>query len=127
MLRVLIFSIGVAFSASAYGASGDTVLQAMNYDEFAEQFCSANRENQHIFVLPVAIFTENATVTCEDGDSGLRTSEPEDDPGHVILNIDPPHAAQASFDCDGKADVAMTTVAINCLPVSRESAEHPKE
>jgi hypothetical protein len=98
-----------------------------NYDEFTQKFCSANRDAQHIFVLPIAVFNQNNSVKCDDGESRLRTSEPKDDPGHVVFNIDPPHGVKSSFDCDGKADITMTTVAINCLPVSRETGSHPKK
>jgi len=45
----------------------------------------------------------------------------------VGLSRPPPHGSKQGFDCDGKADIDMTTVAINCLPVSQETKEHRKE
>lgn len=129
MMRIFtfIFGCGIALSSSAYGASDRAVSQVADYDEFTEKFCSVSRDSQHIFVLPITVFKEQKSVSCADGESKLRTSEPEDDPGHIVLNIDPPHGSKASFDCDGKADIDMTSVAINCLPVSQETEAHPKE
>ena len=126
MLRATVLIFGVALATAAHGAS-NTVSQATNAEEFAEQFCAASRAAQHIFVLPLAVFSEQNSVTCKDGESKLRSAEPKDDPGHLVLNVDPPHGSKESFDCDAKADIDMTLVAVNCLPVSQETKEHRKE
>ena len=126
MLRPIVLVWGIAWSTTALCASDQSMSQAANFEEFTAKFCAASRTAPHIFVVPVAVFEEQ-TVTCDDGDSTLRTAEPNDDPGHIVFNIDPPHGSKQSFDCDGKADVDMTPVAINCLPVAEETATHPKE
>lgn len=125
MIRQIVLGLVVLLPATAYGAAHKTVSQAANFEEFTEQFCAAKRDAQHIFVVPVAVFKE-PSVKCDDGESKLRTTEPSDDPGHMVFNVDPPSGSKESFDCDGKADIAMTTVAINCLPVAKEAASHPK-
>lgn len=114
------------FLCTLPAGADELVSQAGDFAEFEQQFCDASREGEHIFVVPAAVFSEQESVTCEDGESTLRTSEPEDDPGHVVFNIDPPHGVEMAFDCDGKADIGMATVALNCLPASAEQAGHEK-
>lgn len=127
MLRSMMLAVGgFAVTMVAGPASAQTVNQAANAAEFNEQFCAADHTGQHIFVLPMAVFSDEKSVTCDNGESMLRTAEPADDAGHIVLNIDPPSGAETAFDCDGKADEGMTTVAINCLPADMESAMHPK-
>ncbi len=99
---------------------------ANTFDQFKAQFCQANRAQEHIFVLPLAAFDEHSTIECDFGTSGMRSAEPADDPGHVVLNVDPPADVPDGFDCDSKADVGMTYVALNCLPANKESAGHAK-
>lgn len=118
----LVFVATLAFPAHA-----DTMVsQAQDMESFRMAFCEAPRAGEHIFVLPVSIFKDNTSFDCDDGTYGLRTSEPADDPGHMLFNVDPPHGSETSLDCDGKADIGVTMVAINCIPVSEESADHSK-
>lgn len=126
MLRLTLFAGCFISATAAFAASEMYVSQAGNGSQFNQQFCAANRAEQHVFVLPAAVFSDEKSITCDDGESMLRTSEPADDPGHILFNIDPPAGSKESFDCDGKADVGMTTIAINCLPVGMESKMHPK-
>jgi len=128
MLRSSLLAGGLMFAtvAAAAAASELYVSQATNFTMFQEQFCTANRAEQHIFVLPTAILGEEKGVTCDDGESTFRVAEPSDDPGHLVINIDPPAGSKTAFDCDSKADEGMTMVAINCLPVDEEAAMHPK-
>ncbi|MEO4043568.1 hypothetical protein AAFN47_18385 [Hoeflea sp. CAU 1731] len=102
------------------------VAEADSFESFSSAFCSASHEAAHIFVVPAAIFSEHSEVTCDNGVSGLRSSEPEDDPGHTVFNIDPPSGAPTALDCDGKADTGMETIAINCIPADMESVDHKK-
>lgn len=127
MIRMISLIGGIALATAAYAETVPTVSQSKNYEDFSKKFCSADHNSQHIFILPVSVFSEQKSVKCKDGESTLRKSEPKDDPGHVVLNIDPPKGSKDGFDCDGKADLAMTLVAINCLPVSKETTAHPKK
>ena len=108
--------------------AGEMISQISDQSDFAKTFCAASREAPHIFVLPASLFQvgEQWGVTCDDGESTLRVSEPQDDPGHRVYNIDPPHGSKSGLDCDGKADIGMAMVAINCLPADFETAEHEK-
>lgn len=104
----------------------ELVSQAADLAEFEKRFCGASREGEHIFVVPAAIFTETQSVNCEDGTSTLRMTQPADDPGHTVFNIDPPHGIEAAFDCDGKADTGMEMIALNCIPAAAEQPGHRK-
>lgn len=125
MLRLILLGL-MGLTTPVLAASGQPVSQAASFEEFSKQFCSAKRDAPHVFVVPSAVFSENKSVKCEDGESQFRMSEPSSDPGHAVFNIDPPKGSKASFDCDGKADIGMKTVAINCFPVSMETKSHPK-
>jgi hypothetical protein len=127
MFRSILLAGGVALAMGNVAEAASTVSQAASYAEFKEQFCAADHGGEHIFVLPVAIFSEEKGVTCDNGESMFRTAEPADDAGHLVINIDPPSDAETAFDCDGKADEGMAVVAINCLPADMESAMHPKK
>jgi hypothetical protein len=126
MLRIVLAVGGLAAACYPLAASAQGLLEAANYDEFAAAFCAADHTGQHIFAMPVGVMTENTGVECDNGVSQFRVAEPDDDPGHYVFNIDPPEGAEAGFDCDGKADVGMSAVAINCLPANMEAMEHPK-
>jgi len=128
MLRSTLLAGGLvlATATAATAASELYVSEATDYTMFEEQFCAANRAEQHIFVLPTAILNKEKGVTCGDGESTFRVAEPSDDPGHLVINIDPPSGSKTAFDCDSKADEGMTMVAINCLPVDEEATVHPK-
>lgn len=95
-------------------------------EAFQEAFCAADRSAAHIFVVPLAMFDDGAALACDFGEATMRIREPLDDPGHVVLNIDPPADVADGLDCDGKADVGMEEVAINCLPADAEAADHRK-
>ena len=126
MLRLIVLGLGVALSSAAYGASNQAVSQAASYEDFSKQFCAAKGDAARIFVVPAAIFGQHKSVKCDGGESKLRISQPKDDPGHTVFNIDPPKGSKSSLDCDGKADTGMTMVALNCFPVAKETTTHPK-
>ena len=109
----------VAHSETLLSTSGD-------FDEFKDQFCAADRSAAHIFVLPLSVFQANESVSCDHGESRLRLTEPASDPGHYVLNIDPPAGVADGFDCDSKADQGMDLVALNCLPANMEQGGHTK-
>ncbi|WP_172292553.1 hypothetical protein [Pseudoruegeria sp. HB172150] len=113
-----------ALLASPALAQDNLVSDTRSADDFAAAFCAADRSNQHVFILPMELFRDGGEVTCDDGVSTLRMSEPEHDPGHAEVAVDSPEGVEDAFDCDGKADLGMTLIAINCLPVNLETASH---
>ncbi|MEM9243636.1 MAG: hypothetical protein AAGA27_06220 [Pseudomonadota bacterium] len=114
----------VAFGA-VFAKSSTPVFKAQDYQTFSKQFCGASSKQAAIFALPSAIFTHHNNVDCGKlGVYSLRANELSSDPGHIIYNIDPPKHAKQGFDCDGKADIGMKIIAINCYPVNLISADH---
>lgn len=103
-----------------------TMVRAPSMDAFQAAFCGASRSSAHIFVVPLNIFEDGAKMSCSFGDYTMRMTEPSDDPGHVVLNIDPPSGVADAFDCDAKADIGMAEVALNCLPANAETVDHRK-
>lgn len=126
MIRPIAFASAFLLLISSQGMSAQLVTQVGDYAELSKKFCAASPSSEHIFVLPGAIFSKNKEITCDGGVSKLRMAEPGDDPGHVVFNVDPPHGSKEGLDCDGKADVGMAIVAINCFPKSKETTAHPK-
>lgn len=123
MKRACILAVGATLIAPAAFADG-LVSDIRDADEFTAAFCAADRSTQHIFIVPMSVFQAGGDLTCDDGTSTLRMTEPSDDPGHAVVNIDPPAGVADGFDCDGKADLGMSLIAINCLPANLESADH---
>lgn len=103
-----------------------TVSNANDFASFTDSFCAADRTMEHVFVVPLSALEDNGTLNCDFGNSTIRVSEPDSDPGHYIMNIDPPTGVADGLDCDGKADKGMSQVAINCLPANMEGAGHKK-
>jgi hypothetical protein len=102
------------------------VHEAGSGEALREALCGADRTVPHIFVLPASVFEEGGEIDCEHGMAALRSAEPENDSGHWVLNIDPPEGVDDGLDCDGKADIGMDRVAINCLPANHEAKGHRK-
>ncbi len=96
------------------------VSTSYGFAKFSDQFCGANRSLEQIFVLPIEIFATNSKISCDFGASTLRLSKSQRDPAHYILNIDPPQNVADGLDCDSKANINMSIVALNCLPANRE-------
>ncbi len=123
--RILLLS-ALVFASGAQATLNNVVTQVSGTAEFNREFCNAARDKTHIFILPVEIFASQTNVSCSDGISILRVTEPQGDPGHKIYNVDPPHGVQDGLDCDGKADIGMSIIAINCVPANLETADHNK-
>lgn len=123
MKRACILAVCATLVAPAAFAD-DLVSDTRDADDFVAAFCAADRSTQHIFVVPMSVFQAGDDLTCDDGTSTVRMTEPADDPGHAVVNIDPPDGVADGFDCDGKADLGMSLIAINCLPANLESADH---
>ncbi len=105
-----VLSLALAMPAAL---AGEMVSSSKDFASFTDTYCGADRSTEHIFVLPLAALEDNGTVACDFGTSKIRVSEPETDPGHYIMNIDPPEGVADGLDCDGKADRGMTQIALN--------------
>ena len=124
-MRIATTALALVLTATAAAAEAPVTVST-EADAFAAAFCAADRGTQHVFVLPSSVFGERRSIDCAHGTAALRRVEPADDPGHMVVNIDPPAGVADGFDCDGKADVGMSLVAVNCLPANLESADHAR-
>lgn|GEM_PF-6686662 len=118
-------ALGLALTAPAAQAQ-TMVSTSADFSAFTTQFCGADRSAPHIFVLPLSVFQANSSVSCDFGAATMRVTEPASDPGHYVLNIDPPAGVEDGLDCDSKVDEGMDLVALNCLPANLEQAGHRK-
>ena len=125
MIRVPLVVLPLVLSGIQFATAAESeVFETDDFEAFVEAFCAADRAREHIFVLPIQGFMDADEIACPEGTSTPRTAEPADDPGHVVLNVDPPEGVADGLDCDGKVDLGMKMVAINCLPASAESPDH---
>lgn len=81
--------------------------------------CNVSSEKN--IVIPASRFDNNNTIKCKNKVYTLRKKANNNDPGHNIYYVDPPPNNKNAYDCDGKADVGIKNIAMNCLPVRDES------
>ena len=124
--RVFLAAAFLALSPATSGIASEKVTAADNFERFNEKFCRASRRHGHIFVVPLEALEGHTSLACDFGEFTLRMTEPSNDPGHYVINIDPPASVANGLDCDAKADMGMQRVALNCLPADQEAAGHSK-
>ena len=127
MLAASMLIVASALSQSAL-AKDEGIIHGIyipsERNEVQPAFCTASKNHQAIFILPLKLVKEIDQISCPQGVSSVRVTELKTDPGHVLVNVDPPSGVKDTLDCDAKADVGMQAVAINCLKVGQESASH---
>ena len=80
----------LALSPAAAAVAAEKVTAAESFESFNEKFCRASRRHGHIFVVPLAALQGHTSLSCDFGEFTLRVTEPSGDPGHYVINIDPP-------------------------------------
>ena len=112
LFHSLSLASGEAWAAEAEAAP--SILVVRNQAELITTLCAADRRNDHILVLPAALFVDSEEVLCADGPYRLyRIISPEDKDDFLYF-LDPPFGHQKRLACDGKAGRAMTFVGVNC-------------
>lgn len=122
--RIPLIAALLAISPATPGLAEERVTSAGTFERFNEEFCRASRRHGHIFVVPLSAFQGHTSLACDFGEFTLRMTEPSSDPGHVVINIDPPDGVANGLDCDAKADTGMQRVALNCLPADQTSGHN---
>ena len=126
---VLISGIVLSLSLSTAIAAAKS-SENPNLKKFTKSFCiAAKGAKENIFKVSADLFGDQPSVfTCSDGNSyKIYKVEAKDDPGHFIFDVDAEKGSHGNiFDCDGKADVGMKVIGLNCFPVSKEVSEHRK-
>ena len=134
MLKRLTKGITVLFLVSLAGCSNNqkdldnpSSIPIQTKQGAAQAFCDLDMNQPHNFIAPTTFFKNGSTIDCQSKSLtyGIRNVNDESDPGHMIINIDPPKDTKvSSLDCDAKADIGSKIVAINCIPVADESPDH---
>lgn len=110
--------------SSGIALAKDKVTTVANFERFSTDFCRANRHHGHIFVVPLQALMGKTSIGCDFGMFKLSMVEPSSDKGHYVITVSPPPGVEDGLDCDGKADMSMERVAINCLPLNMVGASH---
>jgi len=97
-------------------------------EKFQAIFCKLDPAKQSHPAIPADVYKGAAgnEFTCGELTYKVRVTPDESDPGHSLYNVDPPSGVKVALDCDAKADVGMSDIALNCMPVSEETTEHVK-
>jgi len=95
-------------------------------EKFQAIFCKLDPAKQSHPIIPADVYKDAAgkEFTCGDLTYRVKVISDEGDAGHTLYNVDPPGDVKNALDCDGKADVGMLNIALNCMPISEETIEH---
>ncbi|MDJ0513998.1 MAG: hypothetical protein QNJ62_11210 [Methyloceanibacter sp.] len=111
-----------AMSTPASSNSNDAlawpdVIQATDFTDLSQKFCSASRDRDHVLVLPASLFVDAREIECEGtGTYKLYRVVPPDDEDDFEYYIDPPFGKVNRLGCDGKAGRGAAVIAVNCRP-----------
>jgi hypothetical protein len=112
---------------SVLPANAGSVVTITSAQTAAQLFCSANMASEAIVIIAASTLKDLTSIKCPQGDFRVRLREmKQEDPGHIIANIDPPKGAAKAFDCDSKFDIGQKMVAFNCLRSSLEAKDHTR-
>ena len=116
----------VSLTSNNLQASNIHVLNSTTKIEFQTLFCGLKPDQPTVFIVPSTFFKQNNNekIKCSYGSYLIRyilskSMDPKDPRHHAIYNIDSQNDKTPSFDCDGKSDVGMSKVGINCFPVNQ--------
>lgn len=96
-----------------------------NKVEMRRAICMDSGTTSKLLIAKMAVVKDVSSVNCDSGEAMIRYREDASDPGHVLVNIDPPDNSKG-LDFDGKADIGLHYIGLNCLEASLESASHSK-
>ena len=100
------------------------LMSVNNKAELKRAVCMVSGAPSKLIIAKMHVLKRESEVNCESGVAAIRYREDVSDPGHVLVNIDPPKGSQKGLDCDGKADVGLHYIGLNCLRASMESTSH---
>ena len=102
------------------------LMSVNNKAEMRRAVCMDAGATSKLLIAKMAVVKNVKSVKCKSGDALVRYREDASDPGHVLVNIDPPNGNSKGLDCDGKADIGLHYIGLNCLESSLESTSHSK-
>ncbi len=95
-----------------------------NKAEMRSTICTDAGASSMLLISKMAVVKDVNSVKCRSGEAMIRYREDSSEPGHVLVNIDPPSGNSKGLDCDGKADIGLHCIGLNCLQSSLESTAH---
>jgi len=95
-------------------------------EKFQSIFCKLDSAKQSHPIIPADVYKDAAgkDFTCGNLTYRVKVLSDKNDPGHNLYNVDPPNNVKDALDCDGKADIGMRDIALNCMPILEETIEH---
>ena len=102
------------------------LMSVNNKDEMKRAICMDAGSSSKLLIAKMSVVKEVKSVNCRSGEATLRYREDASDPGHVLVNIDPPSGNSKGLDCDGKADIGLHYIGLNCLQSGLESSSRSK-
>lgn len=102
------------------------LMSVNNKAEMRRAVCMNSGASSKLLIAKMAVVRDVSSVNCNSGEAMIRYREDPSDPGHVLVNIDPPSGNSKGLDCDGKADIGLHYIGLNCLESSLESVSHSK-
>ena len=101
-------------------------MSVNNKAEMRRAVCMDAGATSKLLIAKMAVVKNVKSVKCKIGEATIRYREDASDPGHVLVNIDPPNGNSKGLDCDGKADIGLHYIGLNCLESSLEFTSHSK-
>ena len=102
------------------------LMSVNNEADMRRAICMDAGAFSKLLIAKMAVVKNVKSVKCKSGDALIRYREDASDPGHVLVNVDPPDGNSRGLDCDGKADIGLHYIGLNCLESSLESTSHSK-
>ena len=124
-LGLLAISLIASTEISA-NAQQANLTTAYNRQELTRAVCMYAGTTSKIIIGSMDLLKSTPYVECPNGQATIRFSEDPKDPGHALVNIDPPKGNSKGLDCDAKADIGLSFIALNCLEASMEAKQHNK-
>lgn len=100
------------------------LMSVNNAKELQRAVCMDAGAPSKLIIAKMHVIKKADSVSCNDGMANIRFREDTSDPGHVLVNIDPPKGSSKGLDCDGKADIGLHYIGLNCLQADMESSSH---
>lgn len=114
---------GTEISVSAQQVN---LMTAYNPSQLVRAVCMDAGMTSKIIIASMELMKSTPYVACQSGNAVIRFITDQKDPGHVLVNVDPPKGTIKGFDCDAKADIGLNFIALNCLESSMEDKSHSK-
>ncbi len=127
VVLVLLGSFILVGQVHAESINKDLNLMSVNNKaEMKRAICMDAGASSKLLRAKMAVVKDVKSMNCRSDEAVIRYREDASDPGHVLVNIDPPSSNSKGLDCDGKADIGLHYIGLNCLHSGLGSASHSK-